>query len=756
MTAASAPPRSSRAFGDAAAIATLIATWAAFHLGVLAGGVYFFRDVYAVDVATQSVAAWARADGDAPLWNPFMRCGQPLLANPNAAANHPLSLLYAFMPPVRGVTWFIALHRLVLPLSTYVLARFLGQRPPGAVVSALALGFGGLAASSSNLYVVAATLAWSPLAIAALIWAIEGGGLTRTILAAAAWALLYLSGEPFTMAMTGLVTLLLLGARAHARGTAGATLRRTLLVGGPAAAGAVALVAVNLLPSVELLRLSRRGEGLGYPAYAHMSLPPVGLVEMVVPGFAGDVLRLESGAFWGSSRYDLEFPYYVSLYLGAAALLLPFLGITLFRPGGRSLALLAATGIVLALGSHAGINAWVYRIAPPLWMLRHPVKWAYLTALALALLAGMSWDRLTAAPRVPRAWLAGTLLGAALLLAAGLLQPAALRALLAELFPSKEGGMAAEAVAAAVGAGLVRTGLAWLALGLLVGLVSARNAHAPWATAALALVIAGDLAWTARLAPTTDVSFYDAGRAAATLAGATPSRPARLAAGLGTHPRPGRLAAPSNERLWHFHWLASALHPYSAVHLGFRYSLDEDADNLQPPWTRALWARIQSAPEASRIEMLGRAATEYHVGFEETDPPGTVLVGVLPTGSERPVRLRRIAGALPWASMEDGTAVELRHFGPCRFRFRVQAAAAGLLVVRETWFPGWSAEVDGASLAVRQHEIAFMAVPVPAGSHEVELRYLPRSYVVGRAISLGALAVLGALLVASVIRERRR
>ena len=47
------------------------------------------------------------------------------------------------------------------------------------------------------------------------------------------------------------------------------------------------------------------------------------------------------------------------------------------------------------------------------------------------------------------------------------------------------------------------------------------------------------------------------------------------------------------------------------------------------------------------------------------------------------------------------------------------------LVRRETWFPGWTAKIDGHSIAIRRAEKLFQAVTVPAGAHNVVFSYEP-------------------------------
>jgi uncharacterized membrane protein YfhO len=47
----------------------------------------------------------------------------------------------------------------------------------------------------------------------------------------------------------------------------------------------------------------------------------------------------------------------------------------------------------------------------------------------------------------------------------------------------------------------------------------------------------------------------------------------------------------------------------------------------------------------------------------------------------------------------------------------------GYLVVSDVLLPGWSATLDGKELPMLRADYAFRAVPLPAGDHEVVMRY---------------------------------
>jgi hypothetical protein len=75
------------------------------------------------------------------------------------------------------------------------------------------------------------------------------------------------------------------------------------------------------------------------------------------------------------------------------------------------------------------------------------------------------------------------------------------------------------------------------------------------------------------------------------------------------------------------------------------------------------------------------------------------------------------------------------------------------LLVRDTWFPGWEAEADGAPVPLLESE-GLRAIPLHGTERRVELHYRPQSFRTGALLSLVSLGVLGLLGWRARRRER--
>jgi hypothetical protein len=119
--------------------------------------------------------------------------------------------------------------------------------------------------------------------------------------------------------------------------------------------------------------------------------------------------------------------------------------------------------------------------------------------------------------------------------------------------------------------------------------------------------------------------------------------------------------------------------------------------------------------------------------------------GISPTGPAAPAELAPPTTGP--ASGPSALSVGYRRVDSDEIVLTAAPPAAGWVRVLESWDPGWRATVDGAPAEIALAEDAFMAVPLPAGPHEVRLRYATPGVAVGIALSAVSIVLLVLLTV---------
>lgn len=80
--------------------------------------------------------------------------------------------------------------------------------------------------------------------------------------------------------------------------------------------------------------------------------------------------------------------------------------------------------------------------------------------------------------------------------------------------------------------------------------------------------------------------------------------------------------------------------------------------------------------------------------------------------------------------------VSFSSYSPGEMNIKTESPNKGLLYVSETYFPGWKAYIDGEEAKIYRANYSFMGIPVPAGGHEVYLKFQPESVNRGFIVSL--------------------
>ena len=655
--------------------------------------------------------------GRLPGWNPFQFAGSPFWGNGQSAPLFPLHLLFAAVPLQLGFVLLPWLRLVIGGCGVWMLGRQLELGPPAALLAALTFALSGMPVSFAlfpmgNALALVPWVLWAVERLAAAIPAgagpLPGAGPLATAIAwlAAAAGLQLLGGHPETAAHTALLSLLYLLVRGAARPAA------AFLGWAAGWLGGAALAAVQLLPLVLVLPATARWQGTAGGAEPPLRLLLEQPLRLVLPEMYGHPAH---GTWWGPFNYSAT-----AVYAGALALPLAAAGLARCRRDRRWLALAVTAAFAFAAAYHwPGVRDLLGAL-PVIGRAAHH-RLLFGVELGTALLAGAGCDE----------WLAGR--GRGILAGAG-----AAAALLAAAWALHRGDWAVH--------GLLLTEAGWTAAVAAAALL-------------LALSLRLDRRWRFRLAPLLPaLALCDLLAAHGAI---NPGLPlARLYPQTGAvrflASQPGRVAG-----------TGEALRPNAAMVYGLSDPRGDDPVKLvsyeavyrqfaagdpvyfQPvsrwtsPWLDRLGVRwVVAGPEEAPPApgwRLAYAGADARVFERPTALP--LVRWAPPAGPPSPV-----AAAAGWAQAD--LAVVRRE--PGRWEIGWRAGEPRLLLVAETWAPGWRALVDGQPRPVEAAAGALLGVRLGPGAGRAELRYHPPGLLAGALISAAALLVLAA--VAAVAR----
>ena len=128
--------------------------------------------------------------------------------------------------------------------------------------------------------------------------------------------------------------------------------------------------------------------------------------------------------------------------------------------------------------------------------------------------------------------------------------------------------------------------------------------------------------------------------------------------------------------------------------------------------------------------------------------PGAALATLVPLTRGR---------SLP-APQATGAVLAVTHpGGPASWTVHTDLASLGLLRLRLTDVPGWTATIDGRPLVLQAFAGVMLQARIPPGHHTIALRYWPRAFSDGILLAvLGVVGLVAALAGPAVLARRRR
>jgi len=699
--------------------------------------------------------------GDLPLWNQYIFCGYPLLANYQTAVFHPLTWLFYVVPMDLATNGFVLIQLWLAGVFAYCFARHLrlGQIP--AVLVGVAYMFTGTNVVWAGWAHSTATM-WTPVVLICIdkLFTEKSGRWVPVL--AVVFGLLLLSGHPESIFVVALACgLYWLGKIAVAVLDRAGVKRAVLTVLPLLAAGCLGLLIsmVQILPFLEFVRNSYTMVERSGAAPGGLPYPMEGVISFLVPRFFGDYIDLN---YWGT-----KLPIYDQmLYVGIVPLLLASGTLVARRHVARealraSWVSLYVALILTLLAFDVTSPGWIWKI--PFFQQTRPAYFTMFTGMAVSIAAGTTLE----------AWLRGDsssrrriMLALAVTAMLFVLVTAAVTRSNAALIRLR-GLVSFEACQMLTRASLLAAALAAFAVHWRVG--RRRTAFAMLITA----LVFVDLALfgmrqdpkvpRSSVYPETatfraiqqDTGLYRAG---------SPTRdiPPCLAVyhipicwgEEGIIPLRNRLALGSIPGGVSGKWTDALNLKYLLVSDRGSHELDLDDTSRYRLVSHAEGVRVYenllAKPRAFVVHeatwCTGQSEVLDALADPEFDPTTHVLLEGTPP-EESPGM-----AALTSPPAESHALIDSYH--PLRVSVTANMNAPGYLILSDSYYPGWHARVNDAPASIYPANLFLRAVHLPAGVHRVIFEYRPASVRVGALMSFIGLAATACMAAFLPIRSR--
>jgi hypothetical protein len=380
-----------------------------FFFPQLSGETFFWEDFVEYVYPTQTYAARAFADGDIPVWNPYVFGGMPFIADLQVGFFYPFNRLLSLFVDSDGHLshWWlqaiVILHFFIAQLGMYLFCRYLKISSYSSLIPAVSFAFCSAMVMHVIHPMVVFHLAWLPWATWMVLRSIDEADFKYAGIAGIILGGSFLAGHPQTALYEGLF----LGLMAVWRWfdpnnnfdhdvnrkwqRFAAPITAFLLAGG--------IFAIQLLPTQELADNAKRSEAT-YEYVTEGSMQTSDMAKLVIPEIKGKLDWEDRNIFY----YDTEngelvnksfFYWEKSLYVGLAALILGICGFILAfdRPIVRFLAAFSVLGILFAYGSNGFVFDIFYNL-PLFDTFRFPIRMMFIVMFCFSIAAGFAMDRL--------------------------------------------------------------------------------------------------------------------------------------------------------------------------------------------------------------------------------------------------------------------------------------------------------------------------------------------------------------------------
>jgi hypothetical protein len=688
---------------------------------------FFFRDMLHFGYPFKQFIWKSWQEGALPFWNPQILGGIPFLSLYHSGVLYPPGLLFLMQDMVTAFNSYYLFHHLLLTFAVYRLARFWSLSPIASIGSAVTALMGGYFLSLASIYNHFQAAVWFPMILLSFNRFLLKYKMQDFIATVIFLAIMFLAGSLETCVFT--VGILWSYATLVVPRKSRNFLSRTAMLTG-AVLLSLGFSAVQLVPTTALMKESMRSNGITFAENSNLSMSPAALSGAVLP----------EDQFGFMDRKKMPKPYFLqSCFMGLVPLGLLLAGLysriqcRMFWFWG----ILFFVGIFFSMGQYNPLYSWFYDWIPLLKLFRFPEKFYFLSAFSLVFLVGLGVNALGSESPKNRIYPAPSLFAVLTLVV--------LLGWVAAVQPDREW----------------ITGLITLIiLAILLAIATTASKGKPALQILVVLLLVLELlARNSSILPMTDKSFYKNNPELLAKV-ETPKKLFRVYSGklLEEEDIPTSNQFPVRKTLIASHLaLKELLRPNLGMIYDLNYADGLTGLDLKYGW---FWTNIfiQSPPE-KRIRILQRSNVRtwikdtYKSGGESLEHfdsalPRAYLVNrgrqeksphllnIYYNAAFDPLKEVLLDEKFSWVRNEEFSGqIKSIEYSPNRVRIETDQNTEGMLVLLDTYFPGWKVKVDGFPERIYRANYFYRGVKLSAGRHVVEFSYLPEGFQTGLRIS---------------------
>ncbi|MFC1851845.1 hypothetical protein ACFL27_16765 [candidate division CSSED10-310 bacterium] len=364
--------------------------------------IFFFHDLKAFYLPCKHIYSQELSRGNLLFWTHLGGGGFPLHAEGQTGVFYPFNLLlYGLLSVPTAYVLSVLIHYFLSGLGGFFLATEHDVSKSGALLSALSFTFSGFLISHLFHMSIMTASAWLPWIFLFFSRGLKRQDWKQFLLLGLVGAMQILAGHQ-QVTFISFIGLIIYGGVEFVLHVRGKKCLRGLFLCLLALCLGLLIGAVQIIPSLELIPETGRGDKLMMSYFLSGSFPPQNIITLFFPNFFGinslpvrGLCRLITGAEapnpWIVGGLPLREAH---IYMGILPLMLVLILISDHRRMKKfpfALLMTLFFSFMLMLGKYSPLS-FVWHVLTPFNFFRFPVRFALLFSLTFSILGGIGWD----------------------------------------------------------------------------------------------------------------------------------------------------------------------------------------------------------------------------------------------------------------------------------------------------------------------------------------------------------------------------